>query len=960
MMFKNWKYSLFFALSAIMAFNPMKESAVAIREFTRTFGAGLITGYDVNRVTSNFSRWMLLFALLFMGFTLLINWVKNRVYTDGQTRAWEFLDGFMVIADISIVLQAMSFFQNEAEGIKELNVTTWMLWAIIIANLIYIAAGLDLRLEHSDFLNIHLACLGFTFPIAALLKLPSEDGWQYVIIQLVLLIIGTIVCSIFNVKNKSDIIGVKTLVASVLPITLSWYIESTYLRLGKGMMVGHVRREYMLVLIVIAALGVGLYFFLQKKRIRPDVKAIAYPMLIWGYEAMANQAALHREVMMNIIEDANYGVLISDFLNYGKLPIVEHYGGHMMNYVWEGIWYGLVTGDKTWATYGSYYNMLTPIVAVLFYYVLSKVWKSDYAFWTVLLIPYSDLWSYYGMGLLIAVALISYINKNSYMRAVMIWLACAWVTLYRLDMGFAFDVACVVAIAAYAVVNRNITVIKQTGITLAATLGGFGILWCILCLIKDINPVSRLIEFLKISASNLSWSYEGIGDPALMAYSISYLVLPFIMIILIMIVLFSKDFRERASQDRWIILIMLGVAYFVNFNRGLTRHSLEEGMNFTIIWFSAILFIAIFVATYIGEATVMPVGLSLLLLTGAMSGGGNPDYWGLIGSTASQLDAHTSHWQEPGFFEQSVDRVTMQDNFYDKVWPLGNMVDRLLSEDETFVDFCNCTALYGLLGRENPAYVSQSPMQLAGEYTQLCFIEEISKDPDHNPIVVMPNSPQGNNHHMFYMDGVANSMRNYLVAEYIYTNYRPLCWDDEYAIWCLNSRYDEMKVKAETAGEYMMDYGWDRVTVESGKNILIDDENTHHIYPIDKLSMYWGELDYKDAASNAVITEAEVAISCDNVFVWDESAVTDKNKGNYLKFTSEVTSDEQVPAVIRVGCYKNNCFEEFYRYEINLAGGEHTQLIRISNDYFWYGEDINSVMIEADCTINNAQILMGD
>ena len=70
--------------------------------------------------------------------------------------------------------------------------------------------------------------------------------------------------------------------------------------------------------------------------------------------------------------------------------------------------------------------------------------------------------------------------------------------------------------------------------------------------------------------------------------------------------------------------------------------------------------------------------------------------------------------------------------------------------------------LYAITGRKDPAYVSQSPLQLSGEYSQEQFAEQI----EGVPIVVMPIDPNDYKASIS-MDGITNAYRYYIVSEYL-------------------------------------------------------------------------------------------------------------------------------------------------------------------------------------------------
>lgn len=127
----------------------------------------------------------------------------------------------------------------------------------------------------------------------------------------------------------------------------------------------------------------------------------------------------------------------------------------------------------------------------------------------------------------------------------------------------------------------------------------------------------------------------------------------------------------------------------------------------------------------------------------------------------------------------------------DEIRTVANL---LLSPGETYLDFTNLSAAYAWSGREDPAYVVQPPSMLSGEKSQRLFIQESEPKLEKMPLAIMPaNRPF---YLMMYVDGINNNIRHYLIAEWIYKNYRPLFkYNDFAAVWVLNSRYEEFRKK---------------------------------------------------------------------------------------------------------------------------------------------------------------------
>ena len=107
---------------------------------------------------------------------------------------------------------------------------------------------------------------------------------------------------------------------------------------------------------------------------------------MFGITCLSVQIPIQSTYSPDLFEGANYSILISDYLNFGKIPIVEHYGGHMMTGVWEGILYGILNQDPAGAVVSPYSFLVTPFLTVLFYYLIKNVWNEDLALLTTIFV----------------------------------------------------------------------------------------------------------------------------------------------------------------------------------------------------------------------------------------------------------------------------------------------------------------------------------------------------------------------------------------------------------------------------------------------------------------------------------------------------------------------------------------------------------------------------------------------
>lgn len=333
-----------------------------------------------------------------------------------------------------------------------------------------------------------------------------------------------------------------------------------------------------------------------------------------------------------------------------------------------------------------------------------------------------------------------------------------------------------------------------------------------------------------INLSNQNWAYAGIGDSGNTMFSWSYIILPFLTAICLLYTVFSKSMRERIGNERWILLLIFGFSYFSNFSRGLVRHSLAEGLGLVVLW-SSYLFLAMFYSCLKNnKKLLLPIFMFLMLCNNLLVRNSNFSSSSIVDSAVSvpapvieswkigrfdveeyeelkftqdsltakgevidecdRVDDHfMTYWQRLRYKQEVVERVKLNNELENTVNAYALVLNGLLGKQETFVDFVNKTLLYSIIGKENPVYVSQSPLQLSGEFTQKQFINEIRGI----PVVIMPLAPNNDS-----LDGIANVYRNYKVSEYIYQNYIPLCkYENMYAVWCLKDKYQEYSARIE-------------------------------------------------------------------------------------------------------------------------------------------------------------------
>lgn len=985
-------YALYFSMHTVMLFNPLDVIQIEVTKFSRIIGDGIVSGIDISRRISNFFIWFVAFGVTFCLYYILANYIEYKKINKNNQIIFSVLGNIVLIADVLLGMKCFTYFYNQSQDVDFFCYSDYALLLIIFTLIAYIIFDLDRKININDYVAMNISTWMLCLPLSIVITHEWTLGRVYVGMQFGVSVVtlGIIkLMDIFIEKKISLIIEVSTVCLSVIPFWTSFYIELVTLLNQRNIFLIHIRRGYIISIVILLLFMLGVVAIYNKKKWRKlKWKRISYPFIIIGTACLWQQIPISSEYELDIFESANSSVLISDFLNFGDIPIVQHYGGHMMSGVWEGFVYALLNNDYSGAIVSPYAGYVAVVIVVAFFYMLKYIWNEDIALMIVIFFPFYGAIQYWGLGLCILLVTIYLLKNNSYKNAMIFWTICIWCALYRLDMGFAFIVAAILTIVIYSLCVKNIVLLKE----LIVTLIGWGVAglsaWLVICIYKGINPVDRLLEFMYINFSNQNWAYKDIGDTSNFAFSYVYILLPIACICILCYILFFKKLKETKKEEKWICLLILGFSYFINFSRGLVRHSLHENIMYVCTW-TAYVFIALAVAVIAKkERLFLPILAIFIVLETGFTSGGIFNEASMVNSAVSKIGTYSetwtidrfqkenlaqgemveTYWQQLKSKEENIKRVKYTSEFQKEVEKYEIVIDSLLNDGETYCDLVNKSTVYSLINRRNPVYVSQSPLQLSGEYTQERFVEEIADV----PVVLMP---YGKNYNIdTNLDGVANAYRYYKVFEYIYQHYIPLCRQgDSFTVWCLPERYEQMRDKIEDVMKdydiYFIDYGYDGPFYDEEEEIYTYFPEVHN-YNLNKLPLIWAEYDIQKSSENTV--EMTLDKEADGLYHYYVDTDINKQKGSYLKVNliyNGIDSngkigddDETVVAKITVGNNENGVFKPKYSYNFTVNEGQHDYIFRISNDYYWYLNETNSVMIESEGQLINVKmkILEGD
>lgn len=942
---KNCMISILLSSAFIMLFSPTDARRVTVDKFERFLGWGVANNFDVSKLIRNFYGWFLLFTVLFIGILSALEYLLRRDPQIRERASWKSLERSMLAAFIVVLFRVLSFFWKQDIFLFGY----YFILSIFVLDVCYCYAGLEKKFDIEKYSLLKWLSMALGFAAAVVYPGKWDDGQGWLLYCYLIFAILFTVCFLLETRCRGwkpfgeNIMTNTALVLLGLPFLTSVYIELVSILNQYGIFIHKPRRVYCVFLLFFAVMAILVGALRRNRAI--CWKRFGYPLLLLGLGCLENQIPLQAEYAVNFFESANAGVLISDFLYFGKIPLIEHYGGHMLNDVLEAVLYAVLNQDRAGAILSPYAGLNYVVMLLLFYYFLRELLQSeDSAFLYLLCLPVRSIVGYYIWGLLVCISVGHYVKKRGYGSALLIWISCALAVFSRLDVGTAFGIGAIFCLTAFLLKNKSLQSLKELGITFLGVIVGGLATWTVLCFVRHCSPIGRLREFIEVSLSNLNWGTGMLGDRYSFCFALAYLGIPIVCILMLLYFLSLRELEHKHNPSYYMILI-LGIAYFANTQRGLVRHTLNEMAVKTVLFSGGLFIVTALYYLYKKEKVFVTAAAALLLVLAVMTNSYTYKEEAILDSLPRKvmkcIGGWSSDWQE---ITERRQRVQMPETAVETIASYNTLVDLLLEEDETWLDFVNLSFLYSALGRECPVYVAQSPGHLSGEYTQEAFIRQIEEEKERIPLAFLPAAGTCD------IDGISNICRYYKVSEYIFQTYRPLCRVQNTAVWCRKENYEELAGRLSQTYA-LIDYGYET----EGDQYL-------HAYPMYDIPYLWGTFDTRKGSGQAAA--AEISAGEDGRFYMEAPLEIDRSNGNYLLLTldceNEFVEESNNAQLVLGSSAAGN--DDLYRFDFNLHSGTQQYLVRISADYWWYAAQIDTLYLRTDEKIENVQmqLLQGD
>ncbi len=955
-------------LIVIYYINPLKH--IGIDTWDRSFSSAVISGIDINKRIKNF---VLLFILVVPINFMFITFGYGILLTIRKGYKNIFFE-ICVILVFPIAIAFISRYSSEVmmQSANKILLVTFISFLTVLVEMAILDK--NMIISSSQIYILFAAYLVANTLTNILLRIGTLKSICIMFVVFFLYIFG-----ITKTQKGGKLFPyMQNLICLMMwiPFLVCALIEYFYYLNEKDITISHYYTNICIVVITFTIVAAVIVYVLREKGksfltigyvgMIISLSALKYfshaYQYIWSYLNQSNYSSYS-----NLYEMGN-GTVAADTILSGKVPVVDYFSAHALSDVWTKILYCFIHSDIN-GIFVDPYGGLTVLVALLIlFYIMQKIFNKGVAMLFVSIYPFlfSDIKAvsicFLTIALLVRLLESECLKLRMY---VTFWCGTLLSAFMVYDEGMTLGIASILAYIIILALEKKWRRIKQ--FIFAGTLVGSVafIFYFFYCWTTGLSVFSRIKEWISVSlGSNTTWAIFSFGDVSSFAFLVCYFIVPTCAVGILSITII-QFMRTKSYPILAGVTIAFAIAEILYIPRGIVFHNLyfgsgKGGVLLNFIHYT-ISFFVLYELTLIEKSYVKKVFswlcvFSLMILgEGAFVTGTLPtlNFTLYAGSSISSENIKLSD-DMSGIKGQK--RIVCDTQTSELVDSFQRIFDALLEKDETFLDFANITSLYSLTGKQRPFYVGQSPSLLTDLYSQKCFINEISRHKV--PLAVLGTTDVAFTQQMIL---VPHNIRYYTVAEYIYSNFRPLVLAGDFAIWCEKENYDEFKCILEKnnfiqKGYEFIDYGYDvfSSTLNESKNIYYP----YHQYDLGMLPYIWANNDKYHSINNEKLMEVELSPA--NIYKFEGSQSVDNSNGNYIVFECTNFQEQNISMSVTFMDSKNEGIK--YEYDFTAIPGVSNYMIRVSQDYFWNVYNIDNIIFTSNSnySVGKVWVLKGD
>lgn len=484
---------------------------------------------------------------------------------------------------------------------------------------------------------------------------------------------------------------------------------------------------------------------------------------------------------------------------FGEIPIVDFMSSHMLSEQFPGVVYHLLhgyDGSLSFLVYGFLPELVASFIVYCFVARLMNSGGLSLLFFIVF--PFAGILfpMHLFFGALAFFAALRLITLQSVKNWLFLFLTLIFLITWRLDVGYAGLLTTAVFVPILYYTGRQ-ELKASAFIRSVALLAGISTLITVLVLL--IRPVADIAahfrSVLHYISADQAHGYSHIAGSYPHQFHTIHIVLPFVAgigVVYSMFTLRSRSAWPFALQSALFFFLM----YLLNFPRGIVRHGFMEMHDSTLLSFFY-LATALLVLARVNPPTqakrfivLFGVAFTVVLLVRFFPLGKGPSKAERFLRTPA-IQGLDASFNAEGYSGRMISNPQALESYAQ----LCAFLDTCLHENQTFFDFSNTPMLYYYSQRRIPSYFCQNLQNSVDEYLQLKHLQQMN--PADVPVVVFSNYPPT---WFDNTDGVPNTMRQYILAEYIFQYYKPLGIIGRHSIWIAKQQAGNSTLQPDTIG----------------------------------------------------------------------------------------------------------------------------------------------------------------
>ncbi|MDD3877000.1 MAG: hypothetical protein PHT69_10290 [Bacteroidales bacterium] len=614
---------------------------------------------------------------------------------------------------------------------------------------------------------------------------------------------------------------------------------------------------------------------------------------------------------------------------FGQLPFVDFMSSHMLYEQWYGYLYIHIFGYTGSIDFMAYEFLNNIIFLLTLWIFLNKLFNiPTFSLLYILAFPFLNtvFFSPIFLTVILFFFMLKLLEKQNTFRYFLFFSSVCVLFIWRLDTGSAAILTAFIFFP-LVVMCKQLKLkfkpfIKGLALSLLLPLFFLGVAFVLRSPEYVINNMKAALHYISAQQAH---GFSVLSHLKTQQFYIYHVFLPFFGLIALCIALYKlyKLNNDHISfkTERFLLLssVFFFIIYFANFQRGLVRHSFVEN---TELYLVSLYFLAsaLFILHFFSKKTPGQLTMIFLPLTFVL-------YLFLkffpISETHSFLDKVITenaliHLDSTLHENKFKGRVIKDDAFNENTFTdLKAFFDKNLTPKQTFLDFSNTPALYFYCGRYIPGYFNQNLQNIVTDFLQIDLLKSLS--PEKTPLVIYSNYPPG---WFDATDGIPNSMRYYVLAEYVYKNYEPLCVVNNKSIWSVK----------------------DRKFIHSGyekDSLIFKPQNFYYNKTAFYTAQFYERAGYQDLSHlKKLIPETS---STDEHLYFLLNNETDCTTHCYLEIELSGNSVDETISVHLRDTSDNYCGH--FTFE-TVAHDNQKYMLRLSNNYHWHQQKINKLIID--------------